>query len=184
MALTVNTNTYLSAVDADAYFSTRPFATKWTAVIDATQKENALRMAAVVLDRMYIWKGVPTIMGQPMRWPRAGMYDADGLNISVSVVPQDIKSAQCELAMQWIQNDQLTPLGSSFTADDLDNAQGGIHSKRVGDLEIVYNNPEQMYLFARKAGRGSVKKAYPLVDMYVRIYVRGDADSIFRQIVQ
>ena len=51
ITLTVGTNTYISAADAEIYFDTRLFADTWTAA-SADDKAKALIMATKALDRL------------------------------------------------------------------------------------------------------------------------------------
>lgn len=183
MALVVNTDTYTSVADADMYFSNRLYSTAWAA-LSPSNKEASLRIAAKHLDLMYMWLGEPTSSSQPMAWPRNGLYTRNGAEILNTTVPEDIKNAQCELAYQWAQSDQLTPPASSFTADDTSLSNGGIKREKLGPLEREYNTDKPLGFLFGTSDRARLRKVYPLVDMLVKPYVSSLNSSIFKEIRQ
>lgn len=96
MTITAGTDTYTTLAEASTYFGTTFKSTEWALLSDAT-KEIALRMACQRMEQLnYI--GVPTVEGQTLQFPRSytnSIYDG---------TPQDVKSAQCELALYLYQN--------------------------------------------------------------------------------
>lgn len=96
MALTVGTDTYATLAEAEAYASGRGNAA-WTAATD-TQKEFALKEAAVYLDTSYVWKGSITSDSQVMSWPRKEVKDKEGRSIANDAIPARLKDAQTEMA--------------------------------------------------------------------------------------
>ena len=180
MSLVINVDSYVSVSEADTYFSNRPFNTAWVANDD--RKEASLRMAARHLDLMYQWLGSPALSTQTMSWPRIDLVTRNGALMTSTEVPQDIKDAQCELAYQWHQSDQLTPAGSSFTADDSTIINGGVQREKLGPLEREYNSTNQLGFLFGVGDRARLKKVYPLVDMLVKPYVSSTSSGIFREI--
>ena len=73
---------------------------------DPTDQEKAVVVAAYYLLTRYRtrWKGQITIVTQTLSWPRAGAWDELGADIANNVVPQCVKDAQCELAIQALRN--------------------------------------------------------------------------------
>lgn len=181
MALTVGTDSYISLEDADAYFEARWDSTAWDAATDPL-KEACLRICATIIDNMYEWYGTATDEDQLLAWPRDGVYSPQGALLDKDTIPTFIKNAQCELAYQWVQADQLTPSGTSFTAEDEDASRGGVRRLRLGKMEKEYHYNPTGFLFA-DSSRGAVKKLYPLVDLLVRPYSSGKSDSLFRHIM-
>lgn len=96
MTITSGTDTYCTLAEASTYFGTTFNNAVWTALSDAT-KEIALRMACQRMEQLnYI--GVPKVEGQTLQFPRSytnSIYDG---------TPQDVKNAQCELALYLYQN--------------------------------------------------------------------------------
>ena len=96
MTITVGTDTYCTLEEANTYFASTFNNAEWTALSDDT-KEIALRMACQRMEQLnYI--GTPQVEGQKLQFPRSytnSIYDG---------TPQDVKNAQCELALYLYQN--------------------------------------------------------------------------------
>jgi len=168
MALTVGTDSYVTLAEATTYFDGRPHSSEWSDVAKTDdQRENALRFAAVHMDRRYEWCGVLYLSTQVMKWPRKDFYDDEGRLFDGTSTPQAVKDAQCELALQWLWADQLTPAPTSLTRSD---ANGGnqIKKQKVGSLEQEFFQASG-YLFDLVEGRLR-EKVYPLVDLYLQPY--------------
>jgi hypothetical protein len=110
-------NTYISLADADTYFEGRLSVSTWTGADDAT-KNAALVQAARILDSYISWLGYKTDADQAMQWPRWGIcyhgsryYECPGepqgwiYALESDTVPQEIRDAQCELALVLISQD-------------------------------------------------------------------------------
>jgi hypothetical protein len=119
-----NAESYVSVAEADTYFTSlgNP---AWAA--DTAAKEVALRKATQYLDDTYQWKGKLVSDTQALGWPRTGVYDSEGRDISDSV-PVKLKKAAFELALTSI----TTPL-----VEDLTNA-AFVKREKVGELEVEY----------------------------------------------
>ncbi len=124
MALAAGTNSYVTLVEANAYFADRLDVAAWDEAADPL-KEQALVTAAGVLET-YTWIGTIKEPGQAMAWPRAGQYfdPRAGYLITLDGVPQRVKTAQMELAHHFLQNDGV-----------LDNS-GSVESVKVGPIEV------------------------------------------------
>lgn len=123
--LTVGTNSYIDAAQADAYFADRLRADAWT---NATpdQKDDALVTAAAFIDRQ-AFKGAITSETQALAWPRAGVHDQEGRAVNQSTVPQAVKDAQAEMALALLKED--------LTEDD---GSKGVRRLRAGSVEVEY----------------------------------------------
>lgn len=99
-------NSYLTRVEADAYFDTRLSATDWTGATDAI-KDTALIMATRLMDKMWNWVSIRTDIIQVLDWPRIGML-AENMRESIDndVIPVALKDATAEFAMQLITEDR------------------------------------------------------------------------------
>lgn len=180
MALTLLTDSYVSLVEADAYFSTRPHTDAWIPLGD-TDKENALRMAVFQLDYSYEWKGEVVSSSQILEWPRVNVYDHRGYAVASDDAPSRIKSAQCELAYQWAGADQLTPPTTFLTAADL-NSLRQVKREELGPLKTEYFQ-NQSYLWELADGILR-KKIYPYVDQLVFPYSYGRIGGIEVEIMR
>lgn len=113
MAITVNTDTYISLADASTYvaanyISTDTEYTTWTALTDGN-KEIYLKKATKKIDRQII-RGVKAVSTQALAFPRT-IYSYAGQGIKTentffisgyytqSAVPQAVKDAQVEEAL-------------------------------------------------------------------------------------
>lgn len=139
MTLTVETGAGLSNADAyaaiatvDAYATARAL-TAWTGA--DTVKEAAIREATVYLDTSYAWKGAIEEETQALAWPREGVTDREGRE--VTGLPQRVVDACCELAVMKI----TAALVTSRTEAEIQAVQAGSVSvtyargNRVGEAE-------------------------------------------------
>jgi hypothetical protein len=77
------------------------------------------------------WTGAPASTTQKLPWPRTGMYDANGNAIASTVIPDDLKDAESELA------------GFLGTGDStLDNAVivQGLTSIKAGSVSLSFKD--------------------------------------------
>ena len=99
MSVTVGENSYVTVVEATAYFAARYGYGAWVA---ETNKDGALISAAQILDHYCEWYGYPVADDQSLAFPRFAIdWEDDGL------VPQEIKDAQCEVAFLIITQGSL-----------------------------------------------------------------------------
>lgn len=124
--ITVGTDSYVSVVDADTYFSGRLYAGQWTGAT-AVDKEKALRMAARILNRQR-FIGTITSTAQLLAWPRRGVVDYEGRPLNESAVPAAIIEAQCELALRLLTDD--------LTEDD---GTRGVRVMAAGGVRMEYD---------------------------------------------
>lgn len=142
-----NANSYIDVASADAYFDDRLEASAWTGV-GADYKTRALLQAAKRLNREN-WQGDRAKNDQSLAWPRAGVVKPDGSGAgsidfipgagallyprtgygiywggygdqySSTEIPQEIKDAQCELALAYLNGftDGGEEAMDSFSAD-------------------------------------------------------------------
>lgn len=139
-------NSYCSLAEALTYHDERlPLPILWGSK-GVAMSTRALIMATRVLDSLvqprsvlregfYFtsrqWTGSPATTTQRLAWPRIGMLDANGHEISPLVIPQALKEAQAELAGQL--------LGADTT---LDNAVSvaGITSVKAGSVSLSFKD--------------------------------------------
>src|SRR5512147_1506660 len=120
-----NANSYASEADGDDYAAARLYSTDWTGAVSGN-KQIALVQATRLLDQLADWKGDPSTTTQALRWPRYGVPDRDNFQIIDSAtIPQWLKDATCELAIQLLASDR---------AADPDTA--GFRSIRAGSVAL------------------------------------------------
>lgn len=116
-------NSYVTALQADNYFTTeRPGVADWEGFDDDT-KEASLRFAVKLLDEE-CWLGLRTQPAtQELSWPRSNVYDADRrLYFNNDEIPDFLKCAQMELAVALAREDR-TLAGESAGGDGLKRAK-------------------------------------------------------------
>lgn len=126
-----NANSYASLVEAEAYVATRLYSDAWADADDAEQKIPALIQATRILDGSFVWTGVASTDVQALGWPRTGMLNRNGFPINSLVIPQPLKDAQVELAVQMIIAER--------TADN-DAEKQGIKSLSAGPVSLTFKD--------------------------------------------
>lgn len=91
-------NSYASLEFADDYIATNAFVSAQWASLTDDEKEKYLVRASKYLDRMIQWNGTRMDDESGLRWPRSGVYDADGFEIPDDQIPLVLQEAVCELA--------------------------------------------------------------------------------------
>ena len=133
-------NSYISVDDATTYFLDRANSDWSTSTGD---KAAALIRATTAIDSIYRsrFPGYRTnFRDQELEWPRTNAYDAEGILIDSTEIPQEILDATCEAA--------LRELSTAYSLQP-DLARGGrIRSIRAGSVAIDYDasaNPYTTY---------------------------------------
>lgn len=130
-----SSNTYVTDIEAKLYFEGRISAEGYTGA-NSTVQEKLLRTATIFLDARINWVGFKKDRTTPqaLQWPRVDSMDVDSaLDILGGLIPQDLKNAQCELALYLANN------GEPSESSDLD-------SIKVGSLVIDFNEFKQSHL--------------------------------------
>lgn len=96
-----NSNSYISEVDAMAYFVDRLDSTAWTNA-SVRDQQNALMMATMRLEAE-TYDGVKVSTTQRLAWPRYSTYDRDFYVFSSTAIPVLVKQATCELALALLK---------------------------------------------------------------------------------
>jgi len=110
MALTLNTNSYVTVDDADDYLDTRIDSANWFGSTYAN-KESALVTATLVLDNQ-AWVGSAVSSSQALAWPRKNATYTDNrmgrtTTFGTTDIPADLKTAVYEQALHLIDNEDL-----------------------------------------------------------------------------
>lgn len=133
MTLTVGKNSYITVAEADTYWSARNNSV-WSAGTTAA-KEKALIEATQYIDGTYDFIGFHKTLDldtQPLAWPRDGVviYSGSfrGAHIDTGFVPQAVKHAQAELALEAL----------SARLDPAEDRGGAIKRTKVDVIEVEY----------------------------------------------
>lgn len=110
MALTVETgaivagaDSYQSLAAADTYFTNHGSPSEWEDATDPV-KESALRYATRWIDSTLTWRGEIVDNDQVLDWPRAGVYDDENRLVASDSIPQILKDATCEAALEHLRS--------------------------------------------------------------------------------
>lgn len=130
MALFVGTDSYVTLVEANAYWSARNNSA-WSAASDAN-KEKAIRESTQYLDGAYSFIGFMTSFTQSLAFPRNGVViesgNYAGRSYSSSEIPAQIKTAVYELALEAL-TERLEPTN-----------EGNISKVKVDVIEVDYSD--------------------------------------------
>lgn len=126
-------NTYATFAEFQAYIETRP--TVWdgteAALDDPTEVNKALVQATQMLNEYIEWYGDATSRDQALPWPRFGMVMENGYLMDSDVLPDRLKRATCELAVQLLEGN---------LAEDSDANAQGLKEIQVGPVDLVYKD--------------------------------------------
>lgn len=145
-----NANSFLTLAEANAYYDTRIPVPEWenfsgdnsALVIMATRLMVSMYSPSRKLVRMqppedsyYLvkptWTGAVATTTQSLPWPRTGMYDRNGNAIASNVIPQDLKDATAELAIQLAKGDRTF---------DSDAYVQGLKSVQAGSVSLSFRD--------------------------------------------
>lgn len=141
---------YGSLGDANRYHAANLAASAWFAAT-GNQREQALVSAARWLDRQ-TWQGSPTTPGQCLAWPRTGVIDCDGQDVPDDVVPQEIVTAEFELALVLLQDPTVPSQPTLHGASNVQSVQAGSVSVTFfspvhgGKLPVIANDLVKCFL--------------------------------------
>lgn len=156
MAITVDTDTYISLADANTYVTTNYVSTSaeavaWTALSDAN-KEIYLKKATKKIDRQPL-RGIKSVSTQTLEFPRAIWSETNREDYPVlhlyfdtnwyvqTETPQEVKDAQVEEALALaVGIDKRTEL-----------QRAGVKSFTLGKLSEQYGSPGNTQLLSHEA---------------------------------
>lgn len=94
-------NSYVSLTEANTYFDARLYSTAWTGAVDDDERRRALITATRNLEPLP-WDGYRSTLTQRLQWPRSGCTDADGYGIAFDAIPEAVRNACCEEAIDLL----------------------------------------------------------------------------------
>jgi len=140
-SVVANANSYVTTAELEAFALAR----QYTLPVDSSDK-NALIIKAADYTEAFRkrFQGVKTTSAQPLQWPRVGVY-VDGFAIVSTTIPNDLKFAQMQAAIEYNTTDMLPATGAN------------IKREKVDVIEIEYQD-----------GDGSLTApSFPKVDQYL-----------------
>lgn len=131
----VDSESYISVLEATAYHKARGNADAWDAIDD---KEASLRRATEYMMQVYRlrWTGYRVKLGQSLDWPRAEVWIPDSSAaiygsrlafVPINVIPVEVKRACAELALQTASG-ALAP-----------NIERATVKEQVGPISVEYD---------------------------------------------
>lgn len=129
-ALVVGTNTYVTLAEANTYLADSVRAAAWDFLDDGT-KAQCLITATRIFQKQ-AWSGEKTNPAQALFFPATGLTDKQGLSVDSSVVPQQVKDAECEFAFDLSQDSSLETSGGTGS---------NVQSLGAGSARISYFRP-------------------------------------------
>lgn len=125
-------NTYVSLTDANTYLEDNPYVSVWTAAADDV-KTWALITATRLIDTYMSFIGSKTTTTQALEWPRTGGTNkCSNLEVAETFIPQSLKFAVVELAVDLLTSDKTRVSGTD---------QSMISSIKVDVISIQYDTP-------------------------------------------
>ena len=161
-------NSYVTLTEANNYFETVPDSSTWTNKTD-DQKNRALISATRWIDS-FVYYGERCDEDQALKFPRNN-YQVDGVELSCSATPNNIKYAQYELA-KALANDTTAITGTT-------GKDGNIKEAKLGDLEVKYNMTSQSSGLIN-----NILDVYPWLQSYLGAYMLGGAGSFQLRVVR
>jgi hypothetical protein len=150
-----NANSYVSLVEADTYFTNQGTAGAAWAAPDALKNEylaNACTALDAVFGRNYIsYLRASDTTIQSLLWPRENVWDRHNRRIPAGGIPQEVKDAQCELALLLQSGVDLFPEG---------NPNNNLLSESVAIGEI-----SQSYTLQRQAAEQATYEGFRKVEL-------------------
>lgn len=118
MALTLNTtvgtaaaNAFCTLAEATAYHEGRLFNDEWASA--TTAQKNAAIVWATSLLNLESYIGIATFrVHGALRWPRYGVIDREGLVVDPQTVPDFIKAATAEYALNLLREERTKDQGA------------------------------------------------------------------------
>lgn len=147
-------NSYASLDEFSAYANSRYPVIAWYFAASTTDdlRSGALIAACRELDSCFEWTGRAVDDVQALVWPRAAMLNRNGIPIPTSgatSIPNDLKNAQCEFALQLLAADRLSdniPLHKGITS-----LRAGSVALSFSDVVGRHQDPEAADVTVRKA---------------------------------
>lgn len=106
-----SSNSILTLAECDSLIHSRPFHSAWDDITSDDEKKASILWATRKLSE-YSWKGYLVDLTQALPFPRTGMFDNDGREVTSTDYPEWLKVACSELAYFMATEDRLSDSGT------------------------------------------------------------------------
>jgi hypothetical protein len=135
-------NSYVTEATANSYLTgERLYITAWTSAT-TPQREQALIWATFLLDVSFEYLGYKSTLAQALRWPRAGIIDADGYALDSVSIPSLVQKATATLALSLLSSDRTAE--PALLGLGISEAKVGPLSATITDLAVKELVPEDV----------------------------------------
>lgn len=128
----VSANSYVSLAEILTYITDRvpdeAVLTAWS-LLTTAQKSTYLVNATRMLDSSCQWLGAKYSRDQKLDWPRVDVY-VETYSLDVTIVPEAIKDATCEMAIWSMQHNGLIAEGQNAEFKQI----------KVGPINVEFNS--------------------------------------------
>ncbi len=137
-----DSNSYATLAEIDAYSVGHPLASGWLAASSGVREGKAIRATRFVDRIPGAWTGAASSSGQALGWPRTGMLTRNGFEIGSGEIPNDLKNAEAEFAIQLTDSDAASE-SNAIVAQ-------GIQSLSAGPVSLSFAQSQEQYLALRQ----------------------------------
>lgn len=123
-------NSWASVAEFKDYRAVRLPANATVSAASDPTIEAALIVACRNINGNFDWTGAAVDGVQALTWPRSGMLTRNGFAIATTIIPNELKNAQCEMAFQIIA-------GIDLVSDNAAAAQGVLGVK-AGSVSVQF----------------------------------------------
>ncbi len=124
-----NANAYVDETVATAYMDGKRGASAWGSATTPDREQAIVAATTRIDEEKYIGVTADSITPQRLKFPRAGMDDEDGAVIANDVIPEPIRRATMELALEMVKSGDVDLYGPTGLE--------GFEEIKVGSLEVT-----------------------------------------------
>jgi len=169
-SIVANANSYVTVAEANAYFALVNNAV-WDPLDPTDQKVPYLILAVKFMQQRYRlrWQGYRTNVSQKLDWPRTLVakpdvgsgYGSYPVYYGINDIPQEVKDAQCELAVRIANGDLNPDISPEDVADTIKVGPISVTYSKNGPASTVFVAVEQllMPLFGLSGGQMKVGRS-------------------------
>jgi hypothetical protein len=130
-----NSNTFADLDYYKLYLQTRLPAPSFLSAALSNSIDEKLKADLIVscriLNASFTWTGSPATTTQALTWSRSGMFNRNGVAIPENINPNELKDAQCELAIQ---------VRSADLVSDDQAAKKNVKRVKAGSVEVEFQD--------------------------------------------
>lgn len=147
-------NSYVTVDEFNAYCLSRVPSVVWLGTATADFLAACIITATRLLDASFDWTGAAASSTQRRSWGRTGMATRNGFAIDPATIPDDLKSAACEMIISV--GDTAVAGGSRVT--DNQAARLGVADVKAGPVEVSF---QPVNTSTREAVDVAIRRTWP-----------------------